>query len=264
MPDPQALVPSWLAHSSPPRYTVCEPERTCSRGSLPSVSLSSQPSRSPPVDQRCRRRSRRRSPNPAFDPFRVVLQAYIDQTQAFRKQAAEAAEKVPGKSGTTTGAETSVRTRQNDLAEALRTTLRPNAQQGELFTPHIAPAIRRHIAEAFNSPMRDLLIDELAEQNTPPASSTVPAINQELQRAARTAAAQRNPPAAAHAARIRLRRRARSSCATSTPSSSSIFCRTRFPNWRLRACRPRRRPSSPPARTSLYRCRRFAAARSSR
>src|SRR5688572_19445591 len=67
-------------------------------------------------------------PNPAFDPFRVVLQAYVDHTQAFRKQAAEAAEKVPGKAGTTTGAETSVRTRQNDLAEALRTTLRPHAQ----------------------------------------------------------------------------------------------------------------------------------------
>ena len=119
-------------------------------------------------------------PNPAFDPFRVVLQAYIDQTQAVRKRAAEAAEKVPGKSGTTTGAETSVRTRQNDLAEALRTTLRPNARQGELFMPQIAPALRRHIAEAFNSPMRDLLIDELAEQNTQPANSTVPAINQEL------------------------------------------------------------------------------------
>jgi hypothetical protein len=120
--------------------------------------------------------------DPIFDTFRAALQAYVDQTQPYRSQAAAAAEKVPEKAGPAAGAETSVRTRQLDLAEALRTRLRPNARQGEMFTTDIAPVIRRYIDEAFSSPRRDLLFDELAEQNTtPPTNTSAPAVNQQLE-----------------------------------------------------------------------------------
>lgn len=36
-------------------------------------------------------------PDPTFDPFRAALQAYIDQTQQYRRTAAENQEKEPGK-----------------------------------------------------------------------------------------------------------------------------------------------------------------------
>ena len=119
-------------------------------------------------------------PNPTFEPFKAALQAYVDQTQPFRKQAAEEAEKVPGKAAVDIGAEQSVRTRQSVLADALRTTLRPNATQGDLITPAMAEAIRRDIAAIFTSPKRDLLIDELAEQTSTPPSASTPAINEPL------------------------------------------------------------------------------------
>ena len=125
-------------------------------------------------------------PDPTFVPFKQVLQTYIDQTQPYRKAAAVAAEKVPGKAGTTTAAETSVRTRENDLADALRTKLRPNAKQGDLFTPLVAPAIRHQLENVFASAQRELLLDELAEQAEAPAATTpatttpAPAINQRL------------------------------------------------------------------------------------
>src|SRR3954462_9661182 len=80
-------------------------------------------------------------PDPTFEPFKQALQAYVDQTQPFRKVAAQEAEKVPGKAAAGTGAEQAVRTRQNSLADALRTKLRPNAKQGDLVTPAMAAAI---------------------------------------------------------------------------------------------------------------------------
>jgi len=46
-------------------------------------------------------------PNPTFEPFKTALQAYVDQTQPFRKQAAQEAEKVPGKASSNAGAEQS-------------------------------------------------------------------------------------------------------------------------------------------------------------
>src|SRR5438105_1086356 len=94
--------------------------------------------------------------DPTFDPFRTVLQQYIDQTQPYRKQAAQAQESTPGKATPTTAAATAVRTRQNDLGDALRTKLRPNARQGELFTPDITDAFRHRIAAALDSPKRQL------------------------------------------------------------------------------------------------------------
>ena len=82
-------------------------------------------------------------PDPTFEPFKTVLQAYVDQTQPLRKQAAVSAERIPGKAGPTTAAETAVRTRQNELADALRLNLRPNAKQGDIFTPLIREFVGR-------------------------------------------------------------------------------------------------------------------------
>jgi len=119
-------------------------------------------------------------PDPTFEPFKRALQAYVDQTQPERKVAAQEAEKVPGKATPSTGAEQSVRTRQSSLADALRTKLRPNAKQGDLLTPDMAAAIVREIQRAFDSPQRDLLLDELAEQTETPGNANSPTINQQL------------------------------------------------------------------------------------
>jgi calcineurin-like phosphoesterase family protein len=119
-------------------------------------------------------------PSPAYEPFKTALQTYVDQTQPFRKEAAQEAEKVPGKAAPTSGAEQSVRTRQNALADALRSRLRPNARQGDLFTTTVAAEIKKEIQAVFNSPQRDLLVDELAEQQNTPANSPQPTINQRL------------------------------------------------------------------------------------
>jgi hypothetical protein len=119
-------------------------------------------------------------PDPTFEPFKTALQAYVDQTQPFRKIAAQEAEKVPGKATPDTGAEQSVRTRQNSLADALRTKLRPTAKQGDLVTADTAAAITREIQKAFNTAKRQLILDELAEQNSTPANASTPTVNQRL------------------------------------------------------------------------------------
>jgi len=119
--------------------------------------------------------------NPALDPLKTALQAYVDQTQPFRKEAAQQGEKVPGKAAAEPSAAESVRTRSNALADALRTKLRPNAKQGDLVSPPIAATIVKSIQQAFDSPRKDLLIDELAEQNTTPANAATPVVNQRLE-----------------------------------------------------------------------------------
>ena len=119
-------------------------------------------------------------PNGAYDPFKTALQAYVDQTQPFRKEAAQEAEKIPGKAAPAAGAEQSLRTRQNSLADALRSQLRPNAKQGDLFSAPVAAEIQKEIKAMFDSPQRDLLIDELAEQANTPANTPKPTINQRL------------------------------------------------------------------------------------
>jgi hypothetical protein len=126
-------------------------------------------------------------PDATFEPFKQALQAYVDQTQPFRKVAAQEAERVPGKATAETGAEQSVRTRQNSLADALRTKLRPDAKQGDLISPDMAKAIVGEIQKAFNTPKRDLLLDELAEQSGTPANAATATVNQQL-------AAPRVPP----------------------------------------------------------------------
>src|SRR5262249_86671 len=52
-------------------------------------------------------------PNPTFEPLRDKLQAYIDLTQAYRKEAAQAQEKTPGKAEPTPSSAAALRTRQN-------------------------------------------------------------------------------------------------------------------------------------------------------
>jgi len=119
-------------------------------------------------------------PNPAYEPFKAALQTYVDQTQPFRKEAAQEAEKVPGKAAPTPESEQAVRTRQNALADALRSRLRPDAKQGDLFTPTAAAQIQKELQAMFDSPQHDLLVDELAEQNNTPPNSPQPTINQRL------------------------------------------------------------------------------------
>jgi hypothetical protein len=120
-------------------------------------------------------------PNPALEPFKTALQAYIDETQPFRKEAAQESERVPDKAAAEPGAVLAVRTRQNALADALRLRLRPNARQGDLVAPDMAAEIVKGIRAAFDSPKKDLLIDELAEQNTTPANAATPVVNQRLE-----------------------------------------------------------------------------------
>src|SRR4051812_26704363 len=120
-------------------------------------------------------------PNTTFEPLKHSLQTYIDQTQPFRKTAAQEAERVPGKAAPEAGAEKAVRTRQESLAEALRTKLRPAAKPGDLLTPAMAAAITSEIRKAFDTPKRDLILDELAEQNSTPANAATPTINQRLE-----------------------------------------------------------------------------------
>ena len=120
-------------------------------------------------------------PSPSYEPFKTALQAYVDQTQPYRKQAAQEAEKVPGKATPASGSEQSVRTRQNALADALRSRLRPSAKQGDLFSATVTAEIKKELASMFSSPQKDLLLDELAEQNNTPANATAPTINQRLE-----------------------------------------------------------------------------------
>jgi hypothetical protein len=103
--------------------------------------------------------------DPSLQPFTAALQSYLDQTQPYRLQAAQAAERVPGKADPTPTAEASVRVRSNVLADAIATKLRPAAKQGDLFVPAVATAIRHDLDQAFSGLRRDLLLDALAEQN---------------------------------------------------------------------------------------------------
>jgi len=119
-------------------------------------------------------------PDPTFDPLRTSLQTYIDQTQPYRKEAAQAQESTPGNATPTPAAAAALRTRQDTLARALATQARANARQGDIFTPPMAEALRHQIADAFVGPQMDLLLDDMAEQLTTPAKSQTPRINQQL------------------------------------------------------------------------------------
>ena len=120
-------------------------------------------------------------PDPTFDPLRTTLQAYIDQTQPYRKQAAQAQENTPGKASPTSASAEALRARENTLAEALATKLRASAKQGDIFRPEIADALRHQIGAAFEGPRRALLLDDMAEQLTTPAPTQTTRINQRLE-----------------------------------------------------------------------------------
>jgi hypothetical protein len=120
-------------------------------------------------------------PNAAYEPLRSTIQTYIDQTQPYRREAAQAQEAVPGKAEATPSSAAALRTRQNVLADALRTKLRANAKQGDIFTPEMAGELKKTIADAFKSDRRDLIMDELAEQNSSKPKTETPQINQPLE-----------------------------------------------------------------------------------
>jgi hypothetical protein len=102
--------------------------------------------------------------SPELESFRVALQTYIDQTQPFRKDAAARGEAVPNQT-TATAADEAVRLRQRTLADAIQTTVRPDAQQGDILSPPVADLIRRRLAAVLAGPKADLIRDEMEEQN---------------------------------------------------------------------------------------------------
>ena len=102
--------------------------------------------------------------SPALESFRTALQTYVDQTQPFRKDAAAKGDAVPNQTSAN-GADEAVRLRQRTLAEAIQTTVRPTAQQGDVLSPTVADLIRRQLATAFGGPKADLIRDGLKDQN---------------------------------------------------------------------------------------------------
>jgi hypothetical protein len=127
-------------------------------------------------------------PSPELEPFRAALKAYLDQTQGVRREAAEAGDAAPNQTTSAADANLAVRLRQQTLAAAIQTSIRPGASQGDLFSPPVADAIRRQVAAAFRGPKMELIRDEIQEQTEgqkgpPPAI----AVN-------RIAAAPRVPP----------------------------------------------------------------------
>src|SRR5262245_61574713 len=119
-------------------------------------------------------------PDPTFEPLRSSLQAYIDLTQQYRKEAAEVGENVPGKTKPDSAAAEAVRMRQQTFADALRTKLRPTAKQGDILTPQMAASIKEQLDAVFKSERRHLISDELAEQNTTKPAGN-PAVNKQMQ-----------------------------------------------------------------------------------
>ena len=103
---------------------------------------------SQPVHRRCRQRRCRLSRIRRSNRSNRRCRRMSIRRSRFRKQAAQAAERVPGKAAPATGAEQSVRARQDSLADALRTKVRPNAKQGDLFTAPMAAAIKAEIQKA--------------------------------------------------------------------------------------------------------------------
>lgn len=94
-------------------------------------------------------------PAPELTTFRQALVTYVTATQPYRKAAANQGASQPAEA---------VRRREQTMAVALRTTVRPHARQGDIFDPMAAAYIRKGIAALYASPRHDLLVDELQEQ----------------------------------------------------------------------------------------------------
>jgi len=116
--------------------------------------------------------------SPGLESFRAALKTYVDQTQEFRKAAADQGDAVPDQTSGE-GSEKAIRLRQQTLAEAIQTKVRPTAQPGDVLSTTVADLIRRELATAFAGPkgdlIRDGLRDQIEEQEAPP---TTIAINQ--------------------------------------------------------------------------------------
>jgi len=118
--------------------------------------------------------------SPALEPFRTALKAYIDATQPFRKEAAVQGDAVPNQASAE-GAAAAVRLRQRTLADAIQTTVRPAAQQGDVLSPTAADVIRQQLGAAFAGPKADLIADGLRDQNEGREPGTISiAINQSV------------------------------------------------------------------------------------
>lgn len=81
---------------------------------------------------------------------------YVNRTQPYRKIAASQGAAEPAEA---------VAKRQQTMAQALRTTVRPTARPGDIFDSMAAAYIRKQIAAVYASPRRELLMDELEEQS---------------------------------------------------------------------------------------------------
>jgi len=110
--------------------------------------------------------------SPELETFRTALKTYLDATQPFRKAAAVAGDAAPNQTSGD-GSESAIRLRQRNLAEAIRTTARPDARQGDVLSPAVADLIRRDLAEAFAGPKADIIRDGLQDQNEGPASKSI-------------------------------------------------------------------------------------------
>jgi len=102
--------------------------------------------------------------SPALESFRTALKTYIDDTLPFRKQAAAEGDAVPNQTSTNRSDE-AVRLRQQSLADAIQTKVRPAARQGDLMSLVVADVIRRQLARAFGGPKGDHIREALEDQN---------------------------------------------------------------------------------------------------
>lgn len=102
---------------------------------------------------------------PDVNTFRQALVTYVNRTQPYRKDAAKQGAPEPA---------AAVRKREESMAQALRTTVRPGARQGDIFDPMVAAYIRKQIMTMYTSPRHDLLMDELEEQSEGEPASRAP------------------------------------------------------------------------------------------
>ncbi len=82
-------------------------------------------------------------------PLQAALSAYLDQTQAYRKNAAARAESIPDQATSPTDAKDAVRTQEHEMANAIRTQVRPMPRAGDIFAFQTAAILQRDVAAAF-------------------------------------------------------------------------------------------------------------------
>ena len=80
---------------------------------------------------------------------------------------------------TATGSDDAVRLRQRTLADAIRLTVRPSAQPGDVLSVAAAAVIQQQLSAAFGGPKAQVIQDALQEQNEGRAAAPVAvAVNQ--------------------------------------------------------------------------------------